>query len=72
MVLRIFRQFFFIPIVVTCLVLFGCSDSMGSSNVQTSGTQPDPPNEIEAVDGSIVSVSDFNGVPTAMWFWSPN
>ena len=45
---------------------------MGSSSVQTSGTQPDPPNEIEAVDGSIVSVSDFNGVPTAMWFWSPN
>ena len=26
------------------------------------------PNEIQAVDGSLVSVSEFNGVPTAMWF----
>ena len=47
--------------------------SMGdNTSIQTSGTQSTTPNEIEAVDGSLVSVSEFNGVPTAMWFWSPN
>ena len=45
------------------------SDNTG---IQTSGTLPTIPNEIQAVDGSLVSVSEFNGVPTAMWFWSPN
>lgn len=50
-----------------------CGDTKQvNTNVQTTGTQPDIATEIEAVDGSIVSVSDFNGTPTAMWFWSPN
>ena len=50
-----------------------CGDTKQvNTNVQTTGTQPDIATEIEAVDGSIVSVSGFNGTPTAMWFWSPN
>jgi len=50
-----------------------CGDTKQvTTNVQTTGTQPDIATEIEAVDGSIVSVSGFNGTPTAMWFWSPN
>ncbi len=62
-----------VPLVVLTILLFGCSDSMsGNTGIQTSGTQATIPNEIQAVDGSIVSVSEFNGVPTAMWFWSPN
>tara|TARA_Y100000996_G_C22364153_1_gene578163 strand:+ start:117 stop:257 length:141 start_codon:yes stop_codon:yes gene_type:complete len=43
-----------------------------NTGIQTSGTQPAIQNEIQAVDGSLVPVSEFNGVPTAMWFWSPN
>ena len=43
-----------------------------NQGIQTSGTLPTIPNEIQAVDGSLVSVSEFNSVPTAMWFWSPN
>ena len=69
----IFTKKFLFPLVAISVVLFGCSDSMGdNTSIQTSGTQSTTPNEIEAVDGSLVSVSEFNGVPTAMWFWSPN
>ena len=61
------------PLIAMSVVLFGCSDSMGdNTSIKTSGTQPTTPSNIQAVDGSIVSVSEFNGVPTAMWFWSPN
>ncbi len=70
---RIFTKNFLFPLIAISVVLFGCSDSMGdNTSIQTSGTPPATPNEIQAVDGSIVSVSEFNGVPTAMWFWSPN
>ena len=69
----IFSKKFLFPLVGISVVLFGCSDSMSdNTGIQTSGTQVTTPNEIQAVDGSLVSVSEFNGVPTAMWFWSPN
>jgi len=70
---RIFTKNLLFLLITISVVLFGCSDSMGdNTSIQTSGTPPTTPNEIQAVDGSIVSVSEFNGVPTAMWFWSPN
>ena len=69
----IFTKKFLFPLVAISVVFFGCSDSMGdNTGIQTSGTLPTIPNEIQAVDGSLVSVSEFNSVPTAMWFWSPN
>ena len=69
----IFTKKFLFPLVAISVVFFGCSDSMGdNTGIQTSGTLPTIPNEIQAVYGSLVSVSEFNGVPTAMWFWSPN
>ena len=68
-----FHKKLLFPLVAITGLLFGCSDSMGdNTGIQTSGTSPIIPNEIQAVDGSLVSVSEFNGVPTAMWFWSPN
>ena len=69
----IFTKKFLFPLVAISVALFGCSDPMSDNPViQTSGTLPTIPNEIQAVDGSLVRVSEFNGVPTAMWFWSPN
>ena len=69
----IFTKKFLFPLVAISVVFFGCSDSMSdNTGIQTSGTQATTLNEIQAVDGSLVSVSEFNGVPTAMWFWSPN
>ena len=69
----IFTKKFLFPLVAISGVFFGCSDSMSdNTGIQTSGTLPTIPNEIQTVDGSLVSVSEFNGVPTAMWFWSPN
>jgi PBP1b-binding outer membrane lipoprotein LpoB len=69
----IFTKKKLLSFTLVTVLLFGCSDSMGdNTSIKTSGTQPTTPNNIEAVDGSIVSVSEFNGVPTAMWFWSPN
>ena len=69
----IFTKKFLLRLVAISVVFFGCSDPMGDNQgIQTSGTLPTIPNEIQAVDGSLVSVSEFNGVPTAMWFWSPN
>ena len=73
MLRRIFTKNFLFQLVVITILSFGCSDSMGDNpGIQTSGTLPTIPNEIQAVNGSFVSVSEFNGVPTAMWFWSPN
>tara|TARA_X000000368_G_scaffold386353_1_gene346270 strand:- start:1207 stop:1428 length:222 start_codon:yes stop_codon:yes gene_type:complete len=70
---RIFTKIFLFPLIALTALSFGCSDSMGdNTGIQTSGTQPAIQNEIQAVDGSLVPVSEFNGVPTAMWFWSPN
>ena len=70
---HIFRKKLLFPLVAITGLLFGCSDSMGdNTGIQTSGMLPIIPNEIQAVDGSLVSVFEFNGVPTAMWFWSPN
>jgi len=70
---HIFTKKLLLPFFAMTVVLLGCSDSMGdNTGIQTSGTSPISPNEIQAVDGSLVSVSEFNGVPTAMWFWSPN
>ena len=69
----IFTKKFLFPLVAISFALFGCSDPMSdNTGIQTSGTLPTIPNEIQAVDGSLVPVSEFNGVPTAMWFWSPN
>ena len=69
----IFTKKFLFPLVAISVALFGCSDPMSdNTGIQTSGTLPTIPNEIQAVDGSLVPVSEFNGVPTAMWFWSPN
>ena len=69
----IFTKKFLLRLVAISVVLFGCSDPMSdNTGIQTSGTQATTLNEIQAVDGSLVSVSEFNGVPTAMWFWSPN
>lgn len=68
-----FTKKLLLPLVAISVALFGCSDSIGdNTGIQTSGTLPTIPNEIQTVDGSLVSVSEFNGVPTAMWFWSPN
>ena len=73
MVPHFFSKRTFFPLLVACLLLVACGDTKQvNTNVQTTGTQPDIATEIEAVDGSIVSVSGFNGTPTAMWFWSPN
>ena len=73
MVPHFFSKRTFFPLLVACLLLMACGDTKQvNTNVQTTGTQPDIAIEIEAVDGSIVSVSGFNGTPTAMWFWSPN
>ena len=70
---HIFTRKRYLALVAIFLVFLGCSDSTGgSTSVQTSGTQPEISTEVQAVDGSTISVSDFNGVPTAMWFWSPN
>tara|TARA_B100001778_G_scaffold257237_1_gene217350 strand:- start:960 stop:1181 length:222 start_codon:yes stop_codon:yes gene_type:complete len=69
----IFTKKKLLSFTLVTVLLFGCSDSMGdNTSIQTSGTQATTPNEILAVDGSLVSVSEFEGVPTAMWFWSPN
>ena len=73
MVPHFFSKRTFFSLLVACLLLMACGDKKQvNTNVQTTGTQPDIATEIEAVDGSIVSVSNFNGTPTAMWFWSPN
>ena len=73
MVPHFFSKRTFFTIHVACLLLMACGDmKQVYSYVQTTGTQPDIATEIEAVDGSIVSDSDFNGTPTAIWFWSPN
>ena len=70
---HIFTRKRYLALVAIFLVFLGCSDSTGgSTSVQTSGIQPEISTEVQAVDGSTISVSDFNGVPTAMWFWSPN
>jgi len=70
---QIFAKKLLFPLVAVTGLLLGCSEPMGdNTGIQTSGISPTIPNEIQAVDGSLVSVSEFNGVPTAMWFWSPN
>jgi hypothetical protein len=70
---HIFTKRCYFLLTAVCLLFFGCADQMGSNTgIQTTGTQPDIPTEVQAVDGSTISVTDFNGVPTALWFWSPN
>ena len=60
----IFSKKFLFPLVGISVVLFGCSDSMSdNTGIQTSGTQVTTPNEIQAVDGSLVSAVSYTHLP---------
>ena len=56
------------------LFLFGaCSNNVvENSAVTTTGNEPVTSEMVAAVDGALVPIRDFKGVPTALWFWSPN